>query len=89
LSYPPELFASSTAGSAVAEFVVDASGRIEAGTFEIFSATHPAFAGAVTRAMSTAQFTPAIKDGEKVRQLVQQPFTFDRGATRTSTSTQD
>lgn len=89
LSYPPELFASGTPGSAVAEFVVDANGRIEPGTFEIFSATHPAFAEAATRALSNAHFTPAVKDGEKVRQLVQQPFNFDRGATRTSTSTQD
>ena len=89
LSYPPELFASGTPGSAVAEFVVDASGRIEPGTFEIFSSTHPAFAEAVTRALSTAHFTPAIKDGGTVRQLVQQPFNFDRGAPRTSTSTQE
>ena len=89
VSYPPELFASGIPGSAVAEFVVDASGRIEPGTFEIFSSTHPAFAEAVTRALSNAHFTPATKDGEKVRQLVQQPFNFDRGATRTSTSAQD
>ena len=89
LSYPPELFASGTPGSAVAEFVVDERGRIEPGTFEIFSATHPAFAEAATRALSNAQFTPAIKDGENVRQLVQQPFNFDLGAARTSTSTQD
>jgi len=89
LSYPPELFASGTPGSAVAEFVVDASGKIEPGTFEIFSSTHPAFAEAVTRALSNAHFTPATKNGENVRQLVQQPFNFDLGATRTSTSTQD
>jgi TonB family protein len=86
LSYPPEMFASGTAGSAVAEFVVDATGKIEAETFEIFSATHPAFAAAVTRALSNAQFTPARKNGVTVRQLVQQPFNFDRSAPRTSTA---
>jgi hypothetical protein len=89
VSYPPDLYASGIGGSAVAEFVVDASGKIEPETFEIFFATHPSFAEAVTRALSSAHFTPAVKDGLKVRQLVQQPFNFDRGATRTSTSTQD
>jgi TonB family protein len=89
VSYPPDLFALGTGGSAVAEFVVDASGHIERDTFEIFSATHPSFAEAVTRALSTAQFKPAMKDGVPVRQLVQQPFNFDRTTARAPSTTQD
>jgi TonB family protein len=89
VSYPPDLFALGTGGSAVAEFVVDASGSIERDTFEIFSATHPSFAEAVTRALSTAQFKPAMKDGVPVRQLVQQPFNFDRTTARAPSTTQD
>jgi TonB family protein len=89
VDYPAGLFASGTAGSAVAEFIVDADGTIEAESFEIFFASHPLFGEAVREAMSRARYTPALKDGVAVRQLVQQPFTFSRGIVRTSASRQD
>jgi len=89
VSYPPALFASGIVGSAVAEFVVDAKGEIEPGSFEIFSATHPLFGEAVMQALSRAHYNPAVKDGVAVRQLVHQPFSFARGAARTSASAQD
>lgn len=89
VTYPPPLFASGTVGSVVAEFVVDAEGRIEPGTFEILSETHPLFGEAVTAALSRARYIPAIKNGVAVRQLVHQPFTFARGAAQTSARAQD
>lgn len=89
VKYPPSLFASGIDGTAVAEFVVDAKGTIERETFEILSTTHPLFGEAVEQAMLKARYTPAIKDGAPVRQLVHQPFSFSRGSVRTAASVQD
>jgi TonB family protein len=88
VNYPPELLASGTGGSAVAEFVVAASGEIETGSIQIFSASNPAFVGAVTEALSRARYVPAKKDGVAVRQLVQQPFRFSLGAESTESTVQ-
>lgn len=80
--YPPALFASGTNGSVVAEFVVDAQGRIEAGTLSIVSSTHPLFGAAVARGLPSASYIPAIKNGKVVRQVVQQPVRFTSGSVR-------
>jgi TonB family protein len=76
IPYPPSLFAAHTRGSVVAEFVVDTEGRVEKETFGIVSATHPLFADAVRTAVLAATFSPALKQGKAVRQLVHQPFEF-------------
>ncbi len=89
VEYPPALFASGVKGSAVAEFVVDPDGTIERDSFEIFFASHPLFGEAATAALAGARYTPALKNGVAVRQLVQQPFTFSGGAVHTSASRQD
>jgi TonB family protein len=80
--YPTELFASGINGSVVAEFVVDAQGRIEPGTFAIVSSTHPLFSAAAARALQSAIYVPATKDGKVVRQVVQQPVRFASGSAR-------
>jgi TonB family protein len=79
LDYPPALYAARERGLVIAEFVVDTLGRVEDSTFGIVSATAPSFSDAVRRALHSASYVPAIKDGHPVRQLVQQPFTFDFG----------
>ena len=76
IPYPPSLFAAHTRGNVVAEFVVDAQGRVEPGTLGIISFSHPLFADAVRRAVAAAVFSPALKAGKPVRQLVHQPFEF-------------
>ena len=76
IPYPPSLFAAHMQGNVVAEFVVNGEGRVERGTFGIVSSTHPLFAEAVRRAVVGAVFTPALKAGKPVRQLVHQPFEF-------------
>ena len=76
IPYPPSLFAAHTRGDVVAEFVVNAEGRVEPGTLGIISSTHPLFADAVRRAVAVAIFTPALRAGKPVRQLVHQPFEF-------------
>jgi TonB family protein len=76
--YPPSLFAAGVEGSVMAEFVVDSNGDIERQTFNIVSSTHPLFVEAVSRALERASYSPAMKDGRHVRQLVHQPFSFIR-----------
>lgn len=74
--YPPSLQASGTSGRVVAEFVVDTLGRVELAHFGIVSSTHPLFSGAVRESAVSARFSPAIRGGKRVRQLVRQPFDF-------------
>jgi TonB family protein len=75
-AYPPELFALGAGGTVVAEFVVDASGRLERNTFAVVSTTHQLLSAAVARALAQSTFVPAVKDGKRVRQFVRQRFDF-------------
>ena len=84
--YPANLAASRTTGSAVTEFVVSTSGEIEKGSIGIVTASHPLFAEAAIKALSVAHYTPAIKGGTAVRQLVQQPFSFSLNSDSASAS---
>jgi TonB family protein len=76
VDYPESLFAEGIGGLVVAEFVVDAHGRVETDTYGVVSSTHPLFSDAVRQALGRATFAPAVRGGEVVRQLMHQPFTF-------------
>jgi len=76
VEYPPALFAEHIPGQVIAEFVVDATGRIELDTFGVVSSTNRLFSETVRRAAETMMYTPAKIAGKPVRQLVHQPFTF-------------
>lgn len=75
--YPPSLFAERLRGRVVAEFIVNPQGQIESHMIGIVSTTHPLFAEAVKSTLVGAAYSPAVKGGRKVYQLVQQPFDFD------------
>ena len=75
-SYPPDLLAQRIEGSAHVQFVVDTIGFAESNSFKVLSATQPGFAEAVRGALPLMRFRPAIFHSRKVRQLVQQSFTF-------------
>lgn len=75
-AYPPELYANKISGSLTAEFVVDATGRVERETFTVVSTTHPLLAPAVSRALRESTFVPALKEGKAVRQYVRQRFDY-------------
>lgn len=77
--YPERLLHERTSGQVVAEFVVDTMGRVERETLGVVSSSHREFADAVMVALTRALFRPAIRNGRRVRQLVQQPFSFDAG----------
>ncbi len=75
--YPDSLRAAGIGGEVHAEFVVDTLGHVEPDMVTITSATDPAFAFAVRTALPNMRFAPAEIGGRHVKQLVQQPFTFE------------
>ena len=74
--YPEQLLVTGVPGQVLAEFVVDTLGRVELETFGVISSTDPRFVQAVQRALPDWAYAPAILNGKRVRQLVQQPFHF-------------
>jgi protein TonB len=74
--YPSMLQSAGLEGDVRAQFVVDTLGRVERGSFRALESSHDLFAAAVREALSRARFKPAEAGGRKVRQLVEQTFTF-------------
>lgn len=74
--YPDMLRQAGVEGEALVSFVVDTLGRIEISTFKVIRASHDLFATAVRNALPRMRFIPAEAGNGKVRQLVQQPFSF-------------
>ena len=75
-TYPAELKASNVSGVVLAQFVVDTLGRAEVSTFKVLKSDHQLFTEAVKNTLPELRFIPAEVGGRKVKQLVQQPFTF-------------
>lgn len=78
--YPRHLRTAGVEGSVVVTFVVDVTGRADAGSITIVAATHPSFADAVRQWLRRTRYAPAEINREPVRQLVQQEvgFTLER-----------
>jgi len=76
LHYPEALRAAYVEGEVLAQFVVDPDGTVEPGTFKVLRSSHPLFTDAVRAALGEMRFSPATVRGKRVKQLVQQPFTF-------------
>jgi protein TonB len=74
--YPDILRQAGVEGEALVSFVVDTSGRVDLATFKVVRATHDLFASAVRNALPRMRFIPATVGDRRVRQLVQQPFSF-------------
>lgn len=74
--YPSMLQSAGVEGDVRAQFVVDTLGRVEQGSFKALDTTHDLFAAAVREALGRARFKPAEAGGHRVRQLVEQTFTF-------------
>lgn len=74
--YPSLLASANIEGTVVMQFVVDTLGRVESASLEVLRADHPLFAQSVREALGRMRFVPAEAGGRKVRQLVEQPFTF-------------
>jgi len=76
LHYPDMLRSASVEGEVLAQFVVDTTGRVDMSTFKVLKSSHEQFTQAVKNALPSMRFYPAEVGGRKVKQLVQQPFTF-------------
>lgn len=74
--YPSMLQSAGVDGYVRAQFVVDTLGRVVQGSFRVLETTHDLFTAAVRDALVRARFSPAEAGGRKVRQLVEQTFTF-------------
>ncbi|HEY7235684.1 MAG TPA: energy transducer TonB [Gemmatimonadaceae bacterium] len=74
--YPELLRQAGVEGSFVVEFVVDSTGRVDAKTLNFPTTAHPMFLKAVRDALLRSHYFPAELAGVRVRQLVQQQFSF-------------
>lgn len=74
--YPETLLFTGVTGQVLAEFVVDTLGHVELDTFGVIMSTNQKFTQAVQRALPDWAYAPAMLNGKRVRQLVQQPFSF-------------
>ena len=74
--YPDGLREQGTEGVVDAQFVVDTTGHVDLETVEILRSTHPAFRSSVETALAGMSFRPAWRGFRRVRQLVEQRFTF-------------
>jgi TonB family protein len=74
--YPDALKSVNVTGEVMAQYIVDARGRVEPGSIKILSTSHKLFGDAVRKALLDARYRPAEVGGNPVRQLVEQPFIF-------------
>ena len=74
--YPPELIEKGVEGQVLTNFVIDTTGRADSMTIVVLQATHPLFVESVRTAIPGMRFSPAIVQGRRVRQVVEQRFQF-------------
>lgn len=74
--YPDILRSGGVEGTVLAQFEVDTTGRINIASFRVLRSDHAMFEQAVRSALPNLRYLPAEIGGRKVKQLVQQPFTF-------------
>jgi TonB family protein len=74
--YPDMLKSANVEGEVLAQFIVDTDGRYVEGSFKVLKSSHDLFTAAVRNHLPNLRFSPAEVGGRKVKQLVQQPFTF-------------
>ena len=74
--YPWRLQRQGVQGSFVAQFVIDSTGRVDESSMVFPPSAHSLFVEAVRQALRKSRYYPAEFGGRKVRQLVEQRFTF-------------
>ena len=82
--YPEILREAGVEGEVLVSFVVDEQGKADAATLKIIRSTHELFATAVKQTVPAMRFVPAERGGKKVKQMVEQPFTFTLAGTKQS-----
>jgi TonB family protein len=80
--YPELLRQAGVQGRVLLEAVVDTTGRVQAASISVVSATHPGFVAPARQALLATLFRPARVGGRAVSMLVRVPFDFTiRGGT--------
>ena len=74
--YPEILREAGVEGEVLVWFAVDEQGKANVQSFKVIRATHELFAAAVKQALPSMRFVPAEVGGRKVKQIVEQPFSF-------------
>jgi len=74
--YPDILRSANVEGEVLAQFVVDADGKVEPNSFKVLKSSHELFTSSVKACLSSFKFLAAEVGGRKVKQLVQQPYQF-------------
>jgi protein TonB len=75
-AYPLELLAKHVEGMVLARYIVDTTGFADVNSLDIVKSTNAGFENAVRAALPYMRFSPAKIGDRRVRQLVEQPFTF-------------
>jgi TonB family protein len=78
--YPPDLLARGVQGTVTVRFVVDTSGAADVGSIDVVDSSDPQFSASVRAALPRMRFSPAKLNGQRVRQMVEQPFRFNVNA---------
>ena len=63
-------------GRALVQFVVDTIGRPDLATWKVLDATGPDVVNAAREIVAASVFTPALKGGCRVNQLIHHPYVF-------------
>ena len=74
--YPVSMLEKKIEGTVAIQYVVDTTGHADTTSVVILSATHPDFAASVKHTLPEMRFRAAVMNTHKVRQLVQQMFSF-------------
>ncbi|HKO14661.1 MAG TPA: TonB family protein [Gemmatimonadaceae bacterium] len=89
-AYPLALLREGVQGSVTTQYVVDTTGEADTASLRILRSTHPDFSAAVRAALPYMRFFPAKVGDHKVRQLVEQEFSFkiEQAATQATPAAQ-
>lgn len=74
--YPRAMLEKSVEGAVLTRYIIDTTGRADSASLQVVNATNAAFTQAVREALPRMRFSPAVVQGRKVRQLVEQNFEF-------------
>ena len=77
IRFPKSMRASGTAGSVVAQYVVDARGRVRSDSWRPIASTHPDYLAALRAHAPAMRYEPARLDGQPVCQLVRNQVKFE------------
>lgn len=75
-AYPLDLLKQHIEGTVRVRYVVDTTGFADPASIEVIESTNPEFLQSVRDALPYMRFSPAKIGDRKVRQLVEQPFSF-------------